>query len=78
MSGQVNGKPVEFAPQLPTRAEFDAAPPRQQCYMSYTYAAWPESTIPARCPYKVGTEERAEWNRGADAAMLDAQDGDDE
>lgn len=76
MSVRINGKSLEFtnAPEEPpTRAEWDAASPYAQGYISYTYAAHPGSDIPADSPYSAGTPDHAEFERGQQAAVLAAQ-----
>jgi len=75
---RANGQRVDFdEPQLPTRADYDAASPRAKGYMQYMYAEWPNSKIPKQCPFKVGTPEYAEYCRGQDAAVLAAQDSEE-
>lgn len=78
MRRKANGQKVVFEePQLPTRADWDAASPRMKGYMSYTFSAWPGSEIPARCPFTVGTPEYEQWCRGQDVAVQDAQDSEE-
>ena len=78
----VNGKRVPLVSggeqELPTRADYDAASPRGKGYMQYMFSEWPGSQIPKRCPVKVGTKEYEQYCAGQNAAVLDAQDGDDE
>lgn len=79
MTQRANGKKIEFESEvpLPTRADYDKASPRGKGYLQYMWAEWPRSTIPKQCPFKVGTPEYAEYCRGQEAAMLDAQDSEE-
>jgi hypothetical protein len=63
--------------KTPTRQDYDRASPRGKGYLCYTFAEHPGSQIPRRCPYAKGTEERAEFQRGEQQAMLDAQDSEE-
>jgi len=80
MTTRANGKRLDFEAdkqELPTRADYDAASPRGKGYMQYMYSEWPGSEIPKTCPFTVGTPEYAEYCRGQNAAVLDAQDSEE-
>lgn len=65
--------------QPPTRAEWDAATPYEQGYVSYWCSAWPGSDIPdeSQCPYPQGSAEREQFDKGVSAAILAAIDSEE-
>lgn len=68
-----------MANRLPTRAEWDAAIPFRQGYLSYLYSAWPKSEVPneGQCPYKQGSKEYDLFQQGVRKAVQDAQDSEE-
>lgn len=57
--------------------DWDKATAFGKGYLSYTYSEWPGSTIPKKNPFQVGSRDYADFNRGSDVAMLDAQDSEE-
>ena len=60
-----------------TRADWDAATPEQQGFMTYFQAEW-NPVIPKDNPYPTGSKKYEQFQRGAFKATIVAQDGDDE
>lgn len=64
--------------KCPTRAEYDAATPRQKGYMAYTYSCWPGSQIPSEevgvCEFPRGSARRQQFLMGVQTGVLEAQD----
>lgn len=67
--------------KLPTRAEYDAATPRQKGFMAYTYSEWPGSKIPDQQTgigeFPPFSKERKLFLEGAYAGMIAAQDSEE-
>ncbi|MCG6204170.1 hypothetical protein LPW26_05955 [Rhodopseudomonas sp. HC1] len=61
-------------PKLPTRADWDAASPYEKGVMSYKFAHWDGSEIPASNPFPAGSGDSARFDQGAWTAMLCTQD----
>ena len=55
-----------------------AMSPFRQGYASYMQSSWPTSELAgAKNPYRESTHEHAEFRRGEQAAVRDAQDGEE-
>lgn len=64
--------------KLLTPEEYNRLDPFTQGYATYMQAGWPGSRIPKKCPYTPGTREAGAWAEGAQAAVLDVQDSEDD
>jgi hypothetical protein len=54
--------------------EYKQLSPYAQGYVSYMQASWEESELADENPFKEGTKEFAEFNRGSHHAMIITQD----
>jgi len=63
---------------IPDRKMWDEATPFVKGYWSYTYAQWPNSTIPDVCPFASGTKEHEQYHKGQRIAAEDAQDNEED
>lgn len=64
--------------ELITLKQWLAHDPRVQGYVLYMQAEHEGSELEGQtCPYAVGTQERAEWDKGTAMAVQDAQDSEE-
>ena len=66
-------KPVDTGQTPLSRADWDAATPRQQGFITYMQAEW-NKAIPKKNPYPVNSKKHEQFQRGASQAVIFVQD----